>query len=209
MVNIDGGQTVNFGASTQFRLFAGLSWVRLRQQLLSTFYNDTSINPAPPATAIPDPSLKYITFNNTTSFTGAGPRLGLTATQSVGRRFSLVGQISGAVLAGSTRPAQYVFQGVFDNNVDNEQISSHLVTQVVPTTAAKLGVGYRRVFANCSALTIESGFKAALFINPFSTYETSTNVLPLNIGSLSTNSMRHTPSDFTLNGWYASATLQW
>jgi hypothetical protein len=62
---------------------------------------------------------------------------------------------------------------------------------------------------NASLLKLESGFKAAIFINPFSTYETSTNVLALDIGSLSTNSMRHTPSNFTLNGWYATASLQW
>ena len=63
--------------------------------------------------------------------------------------------------------------------------------------------------SNGSVLNIESGFKAAIFINPFSTYETSTNVLPLDIGSLSTNSMRHTPSNFTLSGFYATCSLQW
>ena len=46
-------------------------------------------------------------------------------------------------------------------------------------------------------------------MNAFATYETSTNVLPLYIGSLSTNSMRHTPSNFMLNGWYASGSIHW
>src|SRR5690349_3342577 len=33
MVNLDVGQTVNVGLHTQLRLFAGLSWVRLQEQL--------------------------------------------------------------------------------------------------------------------------------------------------------------------------------
>ena len=148
MVNLDAGQTVNLGANTQVRLFAGLSWVRLQQQLVSTFYNNTSIDPAPPATAIPDPSLQYVTLNNTTSFTGVGPRLGLTATRNVTRALTLVGQLSGAVLVGSMQPAQYEFQGVFDSNVDSESISSRPVNQVVYATDAKLGLGYNRLWGD-------------------------------------------------------------
>lgn len=209
MVNIDAGQTVNLGALTQVRLFAGLSCVRLQEKLVTKFFNNTSIDPAPPAAAIPDPSLQYITLNNTTNYTGAGPRLGLTATQDVFRGLTFVGQLSGAVLAGSMQPARYAFQGVFENNIDSEAIASRSVTQVVYATDAKLGLGFQHLFGNRFTLNIESGFKAALFINPFATYETSTNVLPLNIGSLSTNSMRHTPSNFTLNGWYATFAVQW
>jgi hypothetical protein len=210
MVNVDAGQTVNCGPNTQIRLFAGVSWVRLQEQLVSTFYNDpTAPDPAPPSTATRDPFLRYITLNNTTSYSGAGPRLGLTATQNVSHGFTFVGQLSGAVLAGRMQPAQYTFQGVFDNRTDSEQISSRAVTQVVYATDARLGLGYNRLMANSCSFSFESGFRAALFLNPFATYETSTNVLPLSIGSLSTNSMRHTPSNFTLNGWYASVSVRW
>ena len=83
------------------------------------------------------------------------------------------------------------------------------MTQVVYASDAKIGLGYSRLLRNRSLLELETGFKAAVFMDPFSTYETSTNVLPLDIGSLSTNSMRHTPSDFTLGGFYASGTLRW
>ncbi|MBL9124266.1 MAG: hypothetical protein JNG90_11585, partial [Planctomycetaceae bacterium] len=61
-VNLDAGQSVNFGPGTQCRFFAGVSYVRLREQLITTFYNDTSVSPIPPATAIPDPSLRYISL---------------------------------------------------------------------------------------------------------------------------------------------------
>lgn len=209
LVNLDMGQTVNIGSSTQVRLFGGLSWVRLQERLVSTFYNDPNVDPVPPVVAPANPDLRYITINNTSTYTGAGPRLGLTGNHMLPRGFSLVSELSGAVLAGSMQPAQYSFAGVYKDKVDAEQIASGRVTQVVWTGDTKLGLGYKRQLPRGSILTFESGFKAAVFVNPFSTYETSTNVLPLDIGSLSTNSMRHTPSNFTLNGWYASCSLQW
>lgn len=209
LVNLDIGQTIAIGSSTQLRLFAGVTWARLQQQLISTFYNDPSIDPEPPVVAPANPDLQYITLNNTSTFTGAGPRLGLTSQHILPRGFTFVGELSGAVLAGSMQPAQYSFAGVYEDRADIEQIKSLPVTQVVWTGDTKLGLGYKRTLARGSILTLESGFKAAVFVNPFSTYETSTNVLPLDIGSLSTNSMRHTPSNFTLNGWYASCSLQW
>jgi len=209
MVNIDVGQTVNIGSTTQVRLFTGLSYARLREQLLSTFFNDPNINPVPPVIAIPDPSLRSINLNNTSTYSGAGPRLGLTTEHNLAHGFTFVGQLSGAILAGLVQPAQYQFTGVFDDATDTEQIGSNRVSQVVYATDAKLGLGYSHLLGSGSVLNIESGFKAAIFVNPFSTYETSTNVLPLDIGSLSTNSMRHTPSNFTLNGFYLTCSLQW
>ena len=209
MVNLDAGQSVNIGSSTQLRLFTGLSWVRLREQLISTFYNDPNIDPIPPVIAPPNTSLRSISLNNTSTFTGVGPRLGLTTAHNLSHGFTFVGQLSAAILAGWMQPAQYSFNAIFEDAVNSEQISSHRVTQVVYASDAKLGLGYSRLLGNGSILNIESGFKAAIFINPFSTYETSTNVLPLDIGSLSTNSMRHTPSNFTLNGLYVNATILW
>ena len=209
MVNIDVGQTVNIGSNTQVRLFTGLGWVRLREQLISTFYNDPNIVPVPPVIAVPDPLLRSISLNNMSTYTGLGPRLGLTTAHNLSHGFTFVGQLSGAILAGLVQPAEYRFTGVFEDAVDSEQISSQRVPQVVYTSDAKLGLGYSRLLGNGSVVNIESGFKAAIFINPFSTYETSTNVLPLDIGSLSTNSMRHTPSNFTLNGFYLNAGIQW
>jgi hypothetical protein len=209
MVNIDVGQTVNIGSNTQFRLFAGLSYVQLKEQLVSTFYNDPAINPVPPVMATPNLLLRSISLNNTSTYSGVGPRLGFTSTLNMSHGFSFVSQFSGSLLAGWMQPAQYSFAATFQDAVNREQISSGSVSQVVYAGDAKVGVGYSCPFSNGSILKFESGFKAAMFINPFSTYETSTNVLPLDIGSLSTNSMRHSPSNFTLNGCYATCSLQW
>lgn len=209
MVNLDVGQAVSIGPNTQLRLFAGLSYARLREQLVSTFYNDPNIEPVPPVVAPGVPGLKSITLNNTSTYSGLGPRLGFASAFNLPWGFRLLGQLSGAVLAGRTQPAQYSFSAVLSNEINHEQISSGSVAQVVCAGDAKLGLGYSCEFANGGVLSCECGFKAALFIDPFSTYETSTNVLSLDIGSLSTNSMRHTPSNFTLNGLYATCGWQW
>jgi hypothetical protein len=190
-------------------LFAGLSYVRLKEKLLSKFYNGPTINPVLPVVAVPDPLLNYISLNNTSTYTGAGPRFGLNTEYNLFRAFSFVGELSGSVLAGRMRPAEYVFSGVFQNRQDNERIAADDVTQVVYSGDSKAGINYTRMLRNRSVLNIESGFRAAMFVNPFSTYETSTNVLALDIGSLSTNSMRHTPSNFMLSGLYVNCSLQW
>ncbi|MBX9792342.1 MAG: hypothetical protein K2Y37_25865 [Pirellulales bacterium] len=208
-VNLDAGQWVNLGMRTQIRLLAGVTFVRLREQLISTFYNDPTINPVPPVVAIPDPTLQYISLNNTSTYSGLGPRLGLATACNLPLGFTCVGQLSGALLGGWMQPAQYSFEAVFDNAVNREQIGARTVSQVVYASDAKLGLGYARVLGNGSIVRIESGFQAAVFIHPFATYETSTNVLPLDIGSLSTSSMRHTPSNFTLLGCYLNCGLQW
>jgi hypothetical protein len=207
-VNLDAGQWVNLGRRTQVRLLAGVSFVRLREQLISKFFNDPNINPVPPVIAIPDPTLQYVSLNNTSSYSGIGPRLGLASMFELPWGFNCVGQFTGALYGGWMQPAQYSFEGVFDNAVDREAITSRGVSQVVYATDAKLGLGYAWTMGSGSILRIESGFRAALFINPFSTYETSTNVLPLDIGSLSTSSMRHTPSNFTLMGCYLNCGFQ-
>jgi hypothetical protein len=208
MANIDAGQTVNIGSGTQFRIFAGVSIVRLQERLVSTFYNDPNVVPPPPVVAIPDPDLQYITLNNTSTYTGAGPRLGLSTAYNIAGGLNFVGQMSGSILQGRVKPAQYTFRGVFDDAVDAEQIRSDSASQVVYASDAKVGLGYVRPLGH-SVLELETGYKAAIFVDAFSTYETSTNVLPLDIGSLSTNSMRHTPSNFTLGGFYASGSLRW
>jgi hypothetical protein len=211
MVDIDFGQYVNVGSSLQFRLFGGISYARLQERLYSSFYG------APPDPHAPFPLSVPIllSLNNSTIFNGAGPRFGLDTTYNLPRGFRLTGRVAGAALIGRSKPAQYVLTATSPElaglgiPVNREFISSTAFTQVVYAFNAKLGAGYTYVFSNGWTANIEGGYMAALFIKPFSSYETNNNVLPLQIGSLSTASMRHTLSDFTLNGLYSSASLKW
>lgn len=193
VVNLDGGQFINFGPCMQMRIFSGISGVRIKESINSSFHG------------LPQPVL---TLNNTSSFSGIGPRLGVNNTFGMFRGFNLVCELAGSLLAGHMRPAQYKFTGTSDALVlvgidkNHEEISSSRVTHIVSALDTKLGINYMFDMPKCSQLTVEFGYAAALYINPLSSYETNTNVIALDTGSLSTSSVKHTLSNFSVGGLY-------
>ena len=210
-VNLDFGQYVNVGSSLAFRLFAGLGYARLQERLVSSFFG------APPAAdaVFPESVPLVLSLNNTSTFSGVGPRLGLDTTYAVPGGLRLTGQLAGALLIGRTQPAQYLFTATAPElaavgiAVNQERIGSPSYNHVVYAADARLGIGYMRVLPNRSVFTVEAGYLAAIYVKPFSGYETNDNILALQIGSLSTASMRHTLSDFTANGFYLNVGLKW
>jgi hypothetical protein len=210
-VNLDLGQHVAIGPLMRLRFFGGVSYARLQERLVSSFFG------APPdATAtFPQNVPLSISLNSTSTYNGAGPRFGIDPTCELPGGFRLTGQLAGALLIGRKQPAQYEFTATAPDlaavgiGVNREYIGSDAFTQVVYSGNAKLGLGYSYVFGSGSIFTLETGYLAAIYLDAFSTYETNHNVLPLQVGSLSTASMRHTLSNFTVNGLYFTGGLQW
>ncbi len=211
MVNFDFGQYVNVGSSLMLRFFGGLSYAKVQEQILSTFYGVTPDPNGP----FPDNVPRTLSFNNTSRFSGAGPRIGFDTRYLTRCGLRFTSQLAGALLAGRTQPSQYIFNATGPDlaavgiPVNHEGVYSSPVTHVVYATNAKLGVGFSRVFSNGSILTIDGGFMAALFVQPFYGYLSNNNVIGLQTGSLSTASMRQTTSDFTLHGVYLNGGLTW
>jgi len=209
-VNFDFGQYVNVGSLTM-RMFAGVSYANLKEQLLSAFFGE----PPAPGTPFPDDVRIRIGLNNTSKFIGVGPRLGIDSSLITRHGFTFTGQLAGALLIGRTQPAEYMFSGTspelaeFGIAVNREIINSDTFTHVVYAANARLGGGYTRQLRSGAQLTVEGGYLAALYVNPFSGYETNHNILALQIGSLSTGSMRHTLSNFSLDGMYLNVALNW
>ncbi len=211
-VNLDFGQYVNVGQRLLFRLFAGLSYAQLREQLNSTFYG---VEPSPTA-PFPENTQLSIALNNTTSFWGVGPRFGFDSSYLTKRGLRLTGQLAGAALIGQTQPAQYQFAATSPDlallgiAVNREYVASSAFSHVVYAANAKLGIGYTRVLRGGSVFTFDTGYLAAIYFNPFAGYETNENILALQIGSLSSGSIRHIQqSNFSLNGFYLNAGLNW
>jgi hypothetical protein len=183
----------------------------LQEQLISSFYGD----PPAPNAPFPDSTPLVITLDNTSTFYGVGPRFGLETACRVGSGFRLTGQLAGGLLVGQKQPAEYRFAATAPDlsaigiDVNKEHIDSEKFTRVVYACDAKLGVAYERPLANGSTLEFEAGYLAALYTNPFGGYETNNNVLALQMGSLSTASMRQTNSDFTLSGVYFNGGVRW
>jgi hypothetical protein len=210
-VNLDFGQHVNFGSALGLRLFGGISYAQLQEKVVSSFFG---VPPGPLAT-FPQSVPLMISLDNTSRFWGVGPRLGIDSSYRIPYGFSVNGQLGTALLIGRTQPAQYLFNATSPElaaagiAANPEHISSSTFTQVVYSANAKIGLGYTRAVSNRHTFSLELGYLASIFVNPFSGYETNNNVLALQIGSLSTASVRHTLSNFTLNGIYGNAGFKW
>ncbi len=197
-VNADFGQYVNVGSSLRLRFLGGLQYAALQEQIISRFYG---------------PSPLVIQLNQQSSFSGIGPRLGVDSSYQLRRGFRLTGQAANALLIGQTTPSQYVLTAISDGNsgigVNQEYVASPPFVHTVYTANAKLGIGYSRNLQNGITLFCDGGYMAALFINPFSGYETNENIIALQLGSLSSGSIRHVLSNFAVDGMYFNAGLRW
>lgn len=198
-VNLDLGKFINFGSNLQTRLFTGLSSVFIKERLVSTFHG------------LP---LPIFVFDNTSSYKGIGPRLGLNNNYEFYRGIHLVGQFAGSVLYGRMQPAQYQFTGTSKEliaaniYVNHEGLANPAVNQLVTALDAKLGLSYSYNYNQKTEWTFEAGYMGALYINPLSSYETNTNVIPIDSGSLSTSSAKHTQSNFSVGGPYITVNVR-
>jgi hypothetical protein len=210
-VDLDLGQQVNVGSAVEFRLLAGLRYARLQEQLVSNFYGWE-----PPAgTPFPESVQRWISLNNTSNFWGVGPRVGLDTACNLGGGWRVTGNFAGALLMGRKQPAQYLFRATtpelaaigIDENV--ESIASGKFSDVVSAFDARLGLAWAHQLQKGGLLSLDVGVMASVYNNAFMGYETNNNVLALQIGSLSTASMRQTESDFTLHGFYLTGGYKW
>lgn len=189
VVNLDLGIYLNLGCRVKVRLFTGLTGANIEEHLTSEFDGD----PAPP----------LITFNNKSTFWGIGPRLGLSSRFELCGGLQFIGEMAPALLFGRMQPAQYHFGGssealeAVDIAVNREHISSKRVSNTVFAFDAHLGLAYDYCFCDCYHLILEAGYMGVIYLNPLSGYETNENVLPLELGSLSTGSMKHVQSNFS------------
>jgi hypothetical protein len=210
-VNADFGQYVNFGAPLRLRMFAGLEYAALQERIVSKFYGLPPLSTATYPNNVP----LVMQFDNQTSFSGVGPRMGFDSAYQMRRGFRLTGQVAGGLLIGQTKPSQYVLTATGPDlaavgiPVNQEYIASKAFIHTVYAASAKLGIGYSRTMQNGITLFCDGGYMAALYVNPFSSYETNHNIIPLQSGSLSTGSVRHTLSNFAVDGMYLNAGLRW
>lgn len=197
VVNLDIGKFINLGSRVQVRLFSGLSGLHLSESLKTQFVGLPKV---------------AFTLNNTSTYNGIGPRLGMSNMLHVYGGINLVMQFAGSLLVGQMQPAEYQFVGQGSDLAligilkNRESISSSSVTQVVPGIDTKLAINYLLNMRQ-SILTFELGWMGAFYFNPLSSYETNTNVIALDTGSLSTSSVRHTQSNFSATGPFLTVSL--
>lgn len=171
-VNLEVGHSFVDGSNVALRVFGGLQYARLDQELTGSF-------------ASYDQS--YSASNTSSSqFNGVGPRLGLEA-NIVHGRIDFLGQIAGSALVGrqesrldfATDAPNLPGLGITPPN--EQYLAGPDSTQVVPSIESKLGGGYRIPMRNGSSLRFEAGYQAAVYINAISQYTVSDVVVPPNV----------------------------
>lgn len=210
-VDLDIGQYLTIGPSLLVRLFTGVSYARMQERILSNFYGAKP----PEGTPYPLNVQRRISFDNTSTFNGVGPRLGFDTTYQLRKRLRFSGQLAGALLVGNTAPAQFLFSASTPEltnlgiDVNREYIGSDTKTHVVYAATARLGLGWCRPLRNGSTLSFDGGYMASFYADPFAGYETGHNIIALQIGSLSTGSVDQSTSSFSLHGFFLNAGIQW
>jgi Legionella pneumophila major outer membrane protein precursor len=195
-VNLDAGHTFCAECFFQLRVFGGAEFARINQNLTGAFSSLDGLT----------------TASNTTSstFTGAGPRLGLKGQYDVGD-FQFFGEAAGAGLIGTAQSrinfsaTSTAAPGLAQPN--NQALTSPSETQVVPSFDAKFGTAYVFPPSNYGQLKIELGYQAAIYMNAVNQYaltQVSVPPAPASVGVFLATA-QHLQNTFTTQGPYVTA----
>jgi hypothetical protein len=155
-VNLDGGHTFCAACSFQLRVFGGVEFARISRTLTGTFQSlDGTASHA---------------YANDSSFTGAGPRLGMKGQYAIGD-FQFIGEAAAAALIGATESrvdlattAPALAQPTI------QYLASPRAIQVVPSVNARLASAYTFPPSDFGLFQIEAGYRAAVYFNAVSQY---------------------------------------
>lgn len=208
VVNLDVGQWVNFGEQVAMRFFGGLSNTYLREQVDATYSGRTITG---------DFQGPFKTNQEVTSdFTGLGPRVGIAGNYNMANGFGFLGEAAISALIGSsyakttyTSSAQQL-EALYHQNINHQFIKDQNVTQVIPGLDAKLGVNYKQRLQNGMVLTVQGGYQAAVYVNAINQFIPGSLVLgtPISTGGIFVATMRHTQSNYSVQGPFLEAMLQ-
>lgn len=205
-VNLDYGTFVNFGKLLHTNLFAGVSFARIFEHRFTQFadFANTIVR----------------TLDVPSTFTGAGPQIGVNFTCKIVEGFQFV---------GNTRATLFI--GTFKNHTDYSTTSPDLVslndqnpnlqstvvpnkTGMVPGFEGKLGLAYKYKYREHYMVKIEAGYQAQIYMNAIRSVDMGSEVALNAIGSVGSpttgvyaRTFERTVSDFGLAGPYATLSL--
>jgi hypothetical protein len=191
-VNLDAGHSFCAECSFQLRVFGGVEYARIGQNLTGLFQSadGTASNG----------------YTSNSVFNGAGPRLGLKGQYALGD-VQLIGEVAGAGLIGTSR-SHIDFTTVSPAaGLNGQNLTSPNSTQVIPSIDARLATAYSFPLSGSGVFKVEVGYQAAVYFNAVSQYAvtnvpTSLTLPPVGI-YLATE--QHTQSNFTDQGPYMTA----
>jgi Legionella pneumophila major outer membrane protein precursor len=197
-VNLDAGHVLNAGGPVEVRVFGGVQFARVSDDLTGTFE-----------------SFDHTTSNaNTTEslFTGVGPRLGMKAESNTGH-LQFLGEIAASALVGTMQSRMDFFAnspslaGLGITPPNTQSLTSPDATRVVPSLDTKLGSSYTLPCTRYGLFKFEAGYQAAIYVNAVNQYSLTEVVTPPVTQSVGVFLRTVTPlqSDFTVHGPYMTA----
>lgn len=201
-VDLTFGQYINIGPRLQTRLFAGLRYMRLNDDLSTSTVHDI------PVSGGTGSEIEYDSGELNSSFNGLGPLFGIKADYYIGSGFGISGLFDAALLVGNLS-----FSG---NELDvTTTLSSGGVYSVTSRTAndlnwdsqnvvspafdAKFGLNYKYQFNNGTLLALELGYQVTKYIDV---------VEEMDRGSGSVTSFDTDVTNFGLNGPYLTLNVK-
>jgi len=146
-IDLDVGQYLDIGTRFQTRLFAGLRYAALKQDVSNTL--------SLAATDVSDASSAV--RDSVSKFTGIGPRLGVDTTYHINNSFGVVSHLATGLLIGNVD---------HDVTAPNATFTADTQTRVVPEIDAKLGFDYTVPFKDqASNMTVEAGYQVTQYID--------------------------------------------
>jgi hypothetical protein len=202
-VDLSFGQYINIGHRLQTRLFTGLRWARINNEL-SYSYKGTMPTITLAANQDLDPMSIKDSAGTESTFNGIGPLFGIGANYNVGYGIGISGTFDAALLVGRIDYDQSsrIFQGVdgFDAN-EHYSIDYNNKNVVSPAFDAKLGVNYHYMMGNGSLIKVEVGYQVTKYFDVIE----NANLFTSTGADID---FRSDSSNFGLNGPYVSAVLK-
>ena len=191
-VNLDVGHTFCVECSFQMRAFGGVTAARIGQTLSGLFESPNGAASSG--------------YTNNSTFTGAGPRLGIKGQYGIGD-FQFIGEVAAAALVGTaqSRVDYTTLSPTF--GLSSQYLASPNATRVVPSIDARLATAYAFAPSAYGLFKVEAGYKAAVYFDAVNSYAvtqvpTSLTLPPVGI-YLATQ--QHLLSNFTNHGPYVTA----
>jgi hypothetical protein len=189
-VNFEAGHLWRSGPAFQVRVFGGVQYASISQNLTGTFLNyaDTM-------------SESNTTYSN---FSGAGPRFGVNA-QFNRRNFQFLGDMAAVAVIG-TQHSRMDFVTNSPGYPNNAQsFSSPNGTQIVPGFDSRLGASYSIPFRR-GIFKIEGGYQAIVYVNAINSYSLTQVATPPVVGGVGVffATASHLQNNFTAQGPYLS-----
>lgn len=165
-VDLTFGQYINIGRRLQTRLFTGLRWARLTNELSADYsFSELSGEDVP--------ILTNISMESDSTFNGIGPIFGVEANYAVGYNIGISGYFDVALLVGKLSLDQTINETPFTDGVigtvTNTNFDYDDLNVVAPAWDARLGINYTYFMGNGSAFRFEIGYQVSKYVDVIDT----------------------------------------